>query len=83
MMTDRARQRRARLEELLVQRATEVLDPAAEARLDRLLDEFPDNDAQCYERAAAAVCLAALSEADTMPVALREKIVLRGNPSDS
>lgn len=49
-----------RLEELLVARATQGLDAAETAELERLLAADPDVDAGGYDRAAAAICLAVL-----------------------
>jgi hypothetical protein len=75
-MTER-HARRERLEELLAERATEALDEAAEAELARLLAEFPGADEFGYERAAAAVWLAAGPAVAEMPRAVQERILIR------
>jgi hypothetical protein len=65
-------ERRAdRLDELLVARATQALTAAETKELERLLAARPDVDAESYERAAAAVCLAALRAPSEMPGSLR------------
>jgi len=63
-----------RLDELLVARATEGLNAAQQRELVRLLARHPEVDAESYERAAAAVCLAALGALRAMPGALRERV---------
>jgi hypothetical protein len=67
-----------RLDELLVARATEGLDAAEQRELEELLASRPDVDAEGFERAAAAVHLAAIfaaaAPADAMPRALRERL---------
>jgi hypothetical protein len=60
-----------RLDELLVARATQALTAAEARELERLLAARPDVDADSYERAAAAVCLAALRAPSPMPDSLR------------
>jgi hypothetical protein len=73
--------RREMLEDLLVQRATEALDAAAETELATLLAEFPGTDALAYERAAAAVWLAAGPVRAAMPKALEERILAGARPA--
>jgi hypothetical protein len=63
-----------RLDDLLLARATEGLDAAAEAELARLLAAAPEADARGYERAVAAVCLASLGAGASLPVGLRARI---------
>jgi hypothetical protein len=60
-----------RLDELLVARATQALSAAEARELERLLAARPDVDAEGYERAAAAVCLATLRAPSAMPDSLR------------
>jgi hypothetical protein len=67
-MTDR---RAERLDELLVVRATEGLDVAEANELEQLLAELPDVDSESFERAAAAVYLAAFRAPSRMPDSLR------------
>jgi hypothetical protein len=62
---------RQRLDDLLVARATEGLSDADALELERLLAAHPSVDANGYERAAAAVCLAALGGGRPMPSGLR------------
>jgi hypothetical protein len=64
----------ARVDELLVARATEGLSPTEQRELARLLAGRPEMDADVYERAAAAVCLAALSAPGAMPRGVRERL---------
>ena len=78
-MTSR-KQRRAELDDLLVRAVTEPLDPAESLRLDELLKEFPDVDATGYERAAAAILLASLTE-EPMPESLKQRILADAQPS--
>lgn len=63
-----------RLDELLVARATEGLAPAEQRELERLLAERPEADAEGYERAAAAIALAALGAPGALPAAVRERL---------
>ena len=59
-MTERNHRRQRRtLQALLAVRAIEPLDAARADELERLLGDYPDVDATAYERAAAAVWLAA------------------------
>ena len=68
--------RRARLESLLASEATQGLTPAEATELDTLLDAFPDEDPDGFERAAAAVHLALAGELEEMPSRLVEKLHL-------
>lgn len=65
---------RQRIDELLLARATEGLSVRERAELDALLAEHPDVDASAYERAAAAVCLAALGRGGGLPETLRRRL---------
>lgn len=65
---------RQRLDELLLARAIEGLDAAEERELAGLLAAERDVDAEVYERAAAAVCLAVLGGGERMPAALRARL---------
>ena len=60
---------RQRLDELLFARATEGLSHADALELEPLLAAYPDVDSTGYERAAAAVCLAASGLAVRAPAA--------------
>lgn len=64
---------RERLDDLLVQRATEGLDLGQAAELDRLLGEHPQVDPHSFDRAAAALHLACL-RGKTPPLELRDKL---------
>ena len=75
-MTDRATSL-ARLDELLLKRATEGLDGADEAALRALLAAHPEVDEYEYERAAAAVLLASLTDIEPMPASVRAKLATR------
>ena len=68
-----------RLEELLVDRATEGLDSSREMELNRLLPEYPDLDPESFELAAAAIELACfeaeeLGSAEALPAELRARV---------
>jgi hypothetical protein len=63
-----------RLDELLLRRAIEGLDGAAEQELERLLAAERNVDHGAYERAAAAVCLAVLGGRGKLPLALRARL---------
>lgn len=65
---------RQRLDELLLARATEGVTACERAELDALLAQYPDVDANAYERAAAAVCLAALGRGGALPERLRRRL---------
>ena len=65
---------RKRLDALLLARATEGLDAAAEQELARLLMKQRNVDEGAYERAAAAVCLAVLGGRGELPAALRARL---------
>jgi hypothetical protein len=67
----------ARLDELLLRRATEGLDAAAAAELRALLAAHPDADEDRYERAAAAVLLASLGEIEPMPASVKQNLARR------
>ena len=71
--------RRARLEELLAERATQGLDPAAERELNELLEadvHFGLDDE--FDLAAAAIELALLGDLDEMPRDVRERLSSTG-----
>jgi len=68
---------RQHLDDLLLSRATEGLSPAQARKLERLLAIHPEAHARGYERAAAAVCTAALRGARPMPKRLRERLERR------
>jgi len=63
-----------RLDELLLARATEGLSNADALELEQLLAAHPGADSTGYDRAAAAVCLAAFGGGRPMPQALRALI---------
>lgn len=63
-----------RLHELLAQRATEVLGEKEQRELDELLRTRPEVDADVFDRAAAAVYLAALPRGERLPAALRKAL---------
>lgn len=65
---------RRRLDDLKLMRATEGLDAESAAELARLLARSPEGDDRDYERAAAAVCLAALGLGRSLPRRVRERI---------
>jgi len=65
---------RQRLDQLLLARATASLSADDSAELARLLAAHGGVDEEVYERAAAAVCLAALDTSEAMPSRLRSKL---------
>ena len=65
---------RRRIDDLLLTRAIDGLSAAEAHELETLLALHPRVDAEGYERAAAAVCLAALGARPAMPKALRARI---------
>lgn len=67
----------ARLDELLLTRATEGLEAADETELAALLATHPEADEDRYERAAAAVLLASLTEIEPMPASVKRKLAQR------
>jgi hypothetical protein len=67
----------ARLDELLLERATGGLDAAEEAALRALLAAHPEVDEYRYERAAAAVLLASLTAIEPMPASVKRKLAAR------
>jgi hypothetical protein len=71
------------LESLLIQRATERLDDATASELRQLLEAFPETDASAFDRAAAAVWLAATPVEETMPAELRESILRRAQSGET
>ena len=74
-MTERERNRDLdELDALLAKRAIEALDRAESARLDALLGRFPDQDADRYERIAAAVLLAVTQCDEAMPESLARRL---------
>jgi hypothetical protein len=68
------RDARLKLDELLLKRALGSLTAAEDAELERLCAAHPDCDSEAYERAAAAVWLAALDTRRAMPDTLRAKL---------
>ncbi len=60
--------------ELLIDRATEGLDPGQQARLSPLLERFPELDDDSFELAAAAVELAHTIPAQPLPAVLRQRV---------
>ena len=68
---------RERLDDLLLARATEGLDREAALELARLLAGTPAADDGGYERAAAAICLAALGAGGALPNSVRARIDAR------
>lgn len=70
---------RARLEELLAERATQGLDPGSERELRALLAAHPErsNDDR-FDLAAAAIELALLGELDEMPRDVRNRLASKG-----
>jgi hypothetical protein len=75
-MTPTPDPRRARLQELLGTEATQGLSPAEANELDTLLALFPEEDADGFELAAAAVHLAMIGTPEEMPTRLAEKLHL-------
>lgn len=67
----------ARLDELLLRRATEGLDEPDSTELRALLAAHPDTDEDRYERAAAAVLLASLTEIEPMPAVVKQNLARR------
>ena len=67
----------ARLDELLLRRATEGLDAADETLLAALLAASPGVDEYRFERAAAAVLLASLTELEPMPASVKQRLEQR------
>jgi len=64
-----------KLEELLVDEATEGLDRVASEELEGLLSEHPDVDRYAYERTAAAVFLSVgVQEDEELPASLRTRL---------
>jgi hypothetical protein len=66
-----------RLDDLLLSRATEGLGVEEEAALRELLAAHPDVDEHAYDRAAAAVWLAALTHIDPMPESVKRAVAAR------
>ena len=70
---------RARLEELLAERATQGLDPARARELAGLLAAGAGSvEEDQFELAAAAVELALLGELDEMPQDVRDRLATQG-----
>ena len=65
---------RRRIDDLLLTRAIDGLSAAETRELEALLALHPRVDAEAYERAAAAICLAALGAHPAMPSSLRARI---------
>lgn len=70
MMASRA----DRLEELLVLRATQPLLPAERAELEALLDIDAAADRESFDRAAAAIHVAAMASRPALPGSLRARL---------
>jgi Anti-sigma-K factor rskA len=66
--------RRDRLHELLADRALVGLDANETAELDALLKEFPNEDADAFDRAAAATMLVHMGKIEPMPQLLVARI---------
>jgi hypothetical protein len=62
---------RERMETLLIARATHGLHPTEATELDALLAAHPEHDVAGYERAAAAIALAALAPREALPERVR------------
>lgn len=62
------------LNELLIRRAIEPLAPVEHARLRQMLSDSPDADADMWDRAAAAVYLAAAPVPEEIPDSLRARL---------
>ena len=60
--------------ELLVDRATEGLSTSRHDELSDLLRDHPDFDPEVFERAAAAVHLAAMPRIESLPDTLRKTL---------
>ena len=71
-----ARQRNTRVADLLAEKATLGLDPAAQTELENLIGETVGSDTDSLELAAAVLELACLEAGhDRMPKALTAKVV--------
>lgn len=66
-----------RLEMLLVDHATEGLDPISQAEMRSLLSQSPGLDPESFELAAAAIELACDLCEDPLPSSLRSRLSLR------
>jgi hypothetical protein len=75
MSERRLSNQRRLLEDLLVRRATEPLDATATTSIASLQPEFPEVDVESFDRAAAAIWLAAAAPRQPMPAALRDRIL--------
>jgi hypothetical protein len=64
-----------RIDELLVQRATEGLSAAEAVELEQLLRHHPSVDGDALERAAAAVAVAMLERVESLPGHLRTRVL--------
>lgn len=69
---------RARLDELLAERATQGLDGVATEELRALLAASAQGDDEGFDLAAAAIELALLVDLEEMPARVRDRLVLRG-----
>ena len=70
---------RARLEELLAERATQGLDAASERELQALLATGAGSvEEEQFDLAAAAIELALLGELDEMPQGVRNRLATKG-----
>ena len=76
-MSDPWQNAERRLLELLADRAVFGLPPEEEQEIRQLLQEMPDFDTECMERAAATVQLARAT-VEPMPAAARERIRASG-----
>jgi len=68
---------RERLEELLVSRTVEGLDPADDAELERLLAASEDADPALYDEAAAWFLVGSVTEHEPLPAEVGQRIVDR------
>jgi len=82
-MTDRkGAKRRELLDDLLVRRTIEPLGETETESLGELLGSYPTVDGDAFERAAAAVWLAAArGTRDEMPAVLRRRIMAKIDPA--
>jgi hypothetical protein len=72
---------RKRLLSLLAERAVFGLEDSKQRELTNLMAALPDFDAECMDRAAAAVVLAG-SAADLEPLPTRVRLAIRRTASD-
>ena len=72
--------RRVRFEQLLADRATGDLTPAAQAELQQILSDYPEWEDQSFELAAAALIVAMAEELEAMPDEVRQRLCRRFHP---